>query len=541
MTWGHFVSRDLVHWKQMTTTALRPDKSFDQAGVFTGCMVPPNDHDKSENLTVCYSSIRKLPFHWTTPPYPRNAAGIAIAASKDGGKTWTKPAEHPVLEGEPEGVAVTGFRDPYISAWPPLDQLRSQEEGKEGGLYALVSGGIQGSGPTTFLYAVSKSNLSDWEYLGPLVNLPERFCPSETWKANFGLNWECTNFMTLEEGADSRLFLIIGAEGDVERKHITQPKPPSQEHLLVRTIRQQLWMSGDLVRDAGRIEMKYRYGGILDHGSYYAANSFLDSRSGKRVVHGWIPEEDCTAEFASAKGWNGYLALPREVFLLSIPAVLTTLYTSIPDLPWVEASDNGNGLWNVLTLGVKPFEGLEKLRDQCTHCISLKDVAVLPGTEQKPLVNITTEVWELEAMISVPRSSCSMALELKQKDDPSSCVTVTFSPDNETIVVERQHSGLLKGSFNNCPEQGPFTLFVTQDPMTLIEEVEDLRLRLISDGDVLEIFANDRFALATTVYREWGSGSSVDLVPSAASPGESFVIKTLRVWDGLNGLASVIT
>ncbi|OAL44926.1 Arabinanase/levansucrase/invertase [Pyrenochaeta sp. DS3sAY3a] len=528
MSWGHVTSRDLVQWSKVRSEpALKPDMDYDKDGVFTGCFVPVVGDD--ENLTVVYSSVRKLPFHWSTPPYPRNAAGISIATSSDGGVSWKKLPNNPVLQGEPKDVQVTGFRDPYIALWPALDNLRGA---KESCFYTLVSGGFESCGPTTFLYAISKSDVGSWEYLGPLVDLPARFSPSNSPEVNFGLNWECTNFMSFEESGNVRHFLIIGAEGDVERSHL-------RDGSLKRTVRQQLWMCGDLDNHDDGIRMNYKYGGILDHGSYYAANSFHDPRSGKRIVHGWIPEEDCTSEFATGKGWNGSLALPREVFLLSIPGASRALRTPLSDLADVEASRNENGLYDLLTLGVKPLEDLKTIRESSSHVTNLNDISFYSGSNSETIATIATPAWELESAIRLPEDCKSFALAVRRKDTQKILFEIVFSPENETITIHRRHSDP-SGPFNDCPEIGSFTLFEIKDPQTSELKFEELRLRVFSDGDILEVFANDRFALATMVYREF-EGEEFEIVPSMVGSTGEAVLSAFSLWDGIASTKSFVT
>lgn len=320
MSWGHVTSTDLLMW---TITgkqpALSPDKQYDREGVFTGCLVPPTS-TAGGPLTLFYSSIEQLPFHWSSSPYPCNAAGISMATSSDGGRTWKKSPSNPILQGEPAMLQVTGFRDPYVSEWRRLDTLRGERTNR----YALVSGGIQGLAPTTFLYARERDRLNDWEYLGPLVQAPARWQASRKWSGNFGVNWECVNFMTLMVGSTAKDFLIVGAEGDVEKYHVGDHKLHS--NLPARTVRGQLWMSGKLQKTKGNaIRFSHHSSGYLNHGCYYAANSFVDPKSGRRIVHGWIPEEDCSLEEARRKGWNGCLANPRELFLLTIKGVTRAL------------------------------------------------------------------------------------------------------------------------------------------------------------------------------------------------------------------------
>jgi len=534
MSWGHATSRDSLHWTRMPKQpALEPDQTYDCDGVFTGCFIPPPSI-KSDQLTVCYSSVCKLPFHWYTLPYQRDAAGIALATSTDGGMTWTKSPKNPVLRGAPPGLDVTGFRDPYVAPWPALDKLRGSADAN---LYALVSGGIRGIGPTTFLYVVRQDNPIDWEYLGPLIALPERFCPSKTLEANFGMNWECTNFMTLGDGSCLRHFLVLGAEGDVERSHVTAIDPP--DGAISRTVRQQLWMCGGLQKTNDRTEMIYKYGGFLDHGSYYAANSFHDPQSGNRVVHGWIPEEDCTPQFAAEKGWNGSLALPREVFLLTIPNVIKSLKTSLGKLPSIEAEEHNHGFWVIRTLGIKPLEQLKSLRGHCTSSMESGRIPIPALHYAKSIVTFSKPSWELEANIQLGEDCQAFTLDVRDRDSFLTRFRFVFDLEHETMTLYRQHAGL-SGSFNGHPERGHFTLFYTHDPASGKLVLEPLRLRIFLDADVLEVFANERFALATMVYLDQNR-RLMDVVPSVIQAAEASVTAEIRAWEGFESLMSRVS
>ncbi|KAJ5931507.1 hypothetical protein N7516_005996 [Penicillium verrucosum] len=496
MSWGHLASKDLVSWTPSTKPALIPDQPYDRAGVFTGCMVPPANFEQG-SLKVIYSSVRHLPFHWSTPPYPRDAAGLAIAESRDNGETWMKCSENPILTGEPKGLQVTGFRDPFLAEWHALDHLRGQKS-----MYALVSGGIEAYGPTAFLYSVPHENLSEWQYLCPLVNVPARFQPSPKWSGNFGVNWECANFLTLGSQTTSRVCLILGAEGDVEREHIRNFE--SSEHIPPRTVRSLLWMFGDLRVENNSVRVDYTHGGYLDCGSLYAANSFFDPVSKRYIMHAWIPEEDITPSYAKRKGWNGALAIPRELFLLSIPNVTRALRSPLSEIASVEQVPNRDASLTLYTLGTRPVEEIVRLRKHCGRVCQRKQISLPSPTAGPPHALCSTffATWELEAEITIDPSCCiEVGFHIRHNSDMSICTTVTFSLQKEMISVNKGRS-TSDPNVRNCPEQGPFTLFYMLDSMGVepTEKLENLRIRIVSDADVLEVFANDRFALATMVY-----------------------------------------
>ncbi|SPQ24260.1 781e8640-9ae1-44f8-8ebe-6b9e4d994737 [Thermothielavioides terrestris] len=495
MSWGHIVSHDMLRWTQADPSpALLPDQAYDAQGVFTGCWIPPAA-ESDRTLRVAYSSVRQLPFHWSTPPYPRNAAGLAVALSRDGGRTWTKSPRNPVVAGEPAGVAVTGFRDPFVTELPliPYDAERKSSGSERGPvLYGLVSGGIQDCGPTVFLYEIRRDDPEEeWRCLGPLVDLPARFQPSPKWSGNYGVNWECANLVALPADSEVRHFLILGAEGDVEKDHVcsyersvTAAAAPS------RTVRAQLWMSGRLVAGGdGGVRFQYEHGGYLDHGLYYAANSFTDPRTGRTIVYGWIPEEDLPPGAATKKGWNGSLAVPREIFLLRIPRVVGALRSALQDISPFELRpepDGDTNTFTVLTLGVRPVAELAQLREASHHQHSATDIA-LPESDsitRRGICHTRSTSWELTATVTIGAGCQEVGFHLRHNADLSTFVTVTFSAATETIVVDR-HASNTDPAVNKCPDAGPFTLLTTRDAEGR-ESLEKLRIQILSDGDILE-------------------------------------------------------
>jgi len=541
MSWGHATSIDLLHWTRKREPVLRPDRPYDTNGVFTGCFAPQTTTDNGR-LVVVYSSIQKLPFHWSTPPYPRNAAGLALAVSHDGGKTWEKSQYNPILPGEPDGVRVTGFRDPYISRWPSADRLLDNGEDK---FYGLVSGGIENVGPTTFLYQIQPSDLTKWKYLGPLVDLPPSFQPSKHWSGNYGVNWECVNFLSFQSRSVPKHYLVVGAEGAVERDHIKAYDRPAC--LSPRTVRTQVWMSGDLTNKEGSIKLQYRHGGYLDHGSYYAANSFRDPRSGRYILYGWIPEEDITSDYARQKGWNGSLAIPREIFLLTIPAAVRALKSPFSEISCVETELRPDGSYDLHTLGVKPISEVDHFRSTCANRYQTSSQILLPrsASEQRHwLYSTTSSTWELEATISLESLCETVGFNIRHNHDLSICTTITFSALAEKITVGRASSNDAN-DINKCVESGPFTLFTTARPMKNGSDKvelhqEPLHIRVFSDGDVLEVFANERFALATMVYSKSQTGAHGAITAFATGKTGSAAFENVSIWDGLNGGKSIV-
>jgi sucrose-6-phosphate hydrolase SacC (GH32 family) len=106
MTWGHAVSPDLVHWKQLDN-ALEPDRL---GTIFSGSAVIDWDNTAgfqtgSEKTLVCiYTSAGG-----TSLLSKGVKSSQSIAYSNDRGRTWTKYARNPVLP-----HIIGGNRDPKV-------------------------------------------------------------------------------------------------------------------------------------------------------------------------------------------------------------------------------------------------------------------------------------------------------------------------------------------------------------------------------------------------------------------------------------------
>ncbi|RKU40985.1 hypothetical protein DL546_001686 [Coniochaeta pulveracea] len=303
-----------------------------------------------------------------------------------------------------------------------------------------------------------------------------------------------------------------------------------------RTVRAQLWLSGRLDKGEEGVEFQPQHGGYLDHGPYYAANSFLDPRSGRRIVHGWMPEEDLPLDAAVKKGWNGSLALPREIFLLRIPKVTGTLRSPLHQIYPFELKAEPDGSTTVLTLGVRLLRELVQLRDACRRVLEHQNPVALPGSHSTghwTIADTKSKAWELEATISVNPGCQEVGVHLRHNADLSIRTTVTFSTVTETITVDRQASNN-DPTVTKCPDAGPFTLLTTQDVNAAGGSTrEKLHLRIFSDGDILELFANDRFALATMVYSDSRGLDARGVTAFATGSENSAVFETLTIWDGL--------
>lgn len=413
-----------------------------------------------------YTNVCAVPIHFSKP-YIRGCEGLALATSTDGGTTCTlmnvreltagtKHPDNPILREEPAGLDVTGFRDPFLAPWPAMDRAR----GTHGRLYGLNSGGIRGKGPRTFLYDVDPEDLTSWTYLHPLLRSP----PVGRWGGDLGVNLECTNFLTLRSNHLEREVIVTGSEGGAPRLRGGEPHYTP-------------WLMGTLGVDEGEADLRISAAGMIDWGTLYASNTFL--HEGRRILWGWLIEEDLPDNILAERGWTGCFGVPRELFLASYTGVTGTLTGKVEDVGSFEALPSGE----VVTLGIRPLPELAHLRGP-----RLSQIRNASGSrfdlESPPLA------CAIDVVVEVTDDTEEVTLHVRQSE--SAETNITFYPREEVIRVHRErsndHPDILKGT-----EEGQFTLL-------RCPEIERLRLTVLLDGDVIEVFANERFALATRVY-----------------------------------------
>jgi beta-fructofuranosidase len=445
-----------------------------------------------------------------------------MAVSRDGGRTWLKSELNPILVGEPNGLTVTGWRDPYVTEWPALDKARAVPKS----LYGMISGGVLKEGPALFLYTVQPNDLSQWNYLGPLKLAFQGQSSSEQtrWSGNLGINWECGNVMTLGDNSKEYNFLLVGTEGGLRPGRNEDGGDPYGSWFV--------WMAGDITQGESGPRMNVEIQGILDHGVFYAANSYQHPLTDMRVVWGWIKEDSLNLNRREAKGWAGFQALPREVFLYSLHNVTATLKTQFEDISSLTVKqETGESTKTVYTLGIRPLPGTEALRRGVSttyHNITSTSAQVVY------LMPCKSMSFELEAVIDLSATSNQrVGFHLRHNKDLSRRLTIYFDLRDEKIVFDQSQTNE-ESDIPKDPLCGPFTLFKQrrvdgkQQPE---EDLERLRLRIFGDGDVFEIFANDRFALSGVAYLQSDYTGISCFVEGSGD--DTVVFESIRIWDDM--------
>jgi beta-fructofuranosidase len=141
--WGHAISDDLVHWRDLPIALAPTPGGVDEYGVFSGCAVDDNGVP-----TLMYTGVRKH------ADGSRTELPCLATSSDDDLRTWQKYRQNPVIASPPLGVDVLGFRD--HSVW-----------NENGTWYQLIGSGIRDVGGTVFLYR--SADLRHWEYVHPIL------------------------------------------------------------------------------------------------------------------------------------------------------------------------------------------------------------------------------------------------------------------------------------------------------------------------------------------------------------------------------------
>jgi beta-fructofuranosidase len=269
MSWGHAVSEDMLHWRHLPVALTPTPGGPDSYGCFSGSAIAVG-----ERVYVVYTGTQKSSDALATIRDGQNdiEESQCLAWSDDPMLVkWAKDPE-PVVRRPPEGMKITGFRDP--SAWRGGD-----------GYYMTVGSGVENEGGCVLLYRSKDSSgkdLKSWEYLHKLT--------SGEWNGKKTANpcgdgemWECPEFFALDGG------------------HV----------LIYSTLGKVFWESGVLDETTMRFTTKKK--GELDWGAFYAPKTQLDAE-GRRILWGWIQERRDEAAMKAA-GWSGMMSLPRVLSL----------------------------------------------------------------------------------------------------------------------------------------------------------------------------------------------------------------------------------
>ena len=268
--WGHWVSNDMAHWRDLPV-ALQPEKNA----------VDP-DGDWSGSATYDERGIPVLFF--TAADYiakPNQRIGLArttFPKDRDNDLVhWYKHPE-PIVVQE-EGIGLFGdFRDPFV--W------------KEGNRwYMLVASGIEGQGGTALVY--TSANLMDWDYKGPLYISNHNKYPY------LGNVWELP------------VLLPLGPDKKGNEKHILLISPKGQG----ADVEVWYWI-GKRDKKLFRFIPEQEEPQLIDVGDFHftGPSGFVDPKTGRKIIF-TIAQDERTPQLQYLAGWAHNGGLPVSLML----------------------------------------------------------------------------------------------------------------------------------------------------------------------------------------------------------------------------------
>ncbi len=186
--------------------------------------------------------------------------------------------------------------------------------------------------------------------------------------------------------------------------------------------------------------------------SYFAPEALIDDK-GRQIMWAWIFDER-PADIRSASGWTGTYGLPRSLWL----------------------GKDGN-------LRISPVEELKNLR----YNKKLKRNLKIDSHNEVDLTDLSTELMEVE-LITSPLEGKTVGVKVCVSKNQEEETLIYYDASNKTLNIDTRNSGLGFGS--KTIESAPFTL----------NPAEKLQLRIYVDRSIVEVFANDRQAIARRIY-----------------------------------------
>ena len=266
MTWGHAVSKDLLHWDELQIAI--PETS--EHMMFSGSCVVDYETTSGFGIPENPAMVAIVTLH---PQVQPNNQTQGLAYSTDRGRTWTLYQGNPVLDED-----LQDFRDPKV--WRDTANNR----------WVMVV-----AKPTQHQIAFYQSeDLKSWRHLsdfGPL--------------AATGGVWECPDLFPLAVDGDPnnlKWVLIVSLNpGGICGGSGTQ------------------WFVGDW--DGVRFTPEGNWpslGRWIDYGpDCYAGVTFNDEPLGRRVLLPWMSNWDY-AHLTPTSPWRGQMGVPRELTLKNV-------------------------------------------------------------------------------------------------------------------------------------------------------------------------------------------------------------------------------
>ncbi|KAJ5788806.1 CAZyme family GH32 [Penicillium psychrosexuale] len=573
---------DLVHFYDVNLNggySIVAGGPNDPLAVFDGSVIPSGVDGEP---TLLYTSVSALPIHWTLP-YIRGSESQSLAVTYDGGQNFSKLEIPPVIPEPPEGLDVTGFRDPFVFQNGPLDEIFGNADGT---WYTIVSGGVKEIGPGLFLYQNTSPGFEQWEYLGEWYHEPANSTwGNGDWSKVFGYNFETSNVFGLDREGYSHNgspFMTIA----VESSYV--PIQPS-----VSSLHAQLWAAGSIsIPEGENVTFVPDMVGVLDWGlaAYAAAGKVLPASSQASTASGapdrFISYVRLTGDVfggvvgfpSEQQGWQNTLLTSRELYIKDIPNVVNNrLVNEIGSWRLAAHSPSTGNCVKLETLGIdiarEPYNAMKAAPSFTEPDQTLTSSGIIPFGRSPE-----TKFFILEAEIDFLARSSDLRVGFQILASDLESTTVYYQFSNESIMIDRSETSAAANTttgIDKSPESGRLRLFDINDccgadcghcghgghgcghkgehgePYSTKcksdisseshahtsssngvceDRIETLSLTILVDNSVLEVYANSRFVLSTWA-RPWYQNSTGIRFFQNGEGEVSF--SNIRVADGL--------
>ncbi|KAF2690306.1 glycoside hydrolase family 32 protein [Lentithecium fluviatile CBS 122367] len=484
--------------------------------------------------TLLYTSVSYLPIQWTVR-YVKGSETQSIAIATDGGRNFTKLAHGPVIPSPPFAVNVTGFRDPFVFQNAQFDHMLDRSEGA---WYTMISGGVHDQGPSFFLYRQYNRDpdFQNWEYLGQWWHEEANSTWTEGgWAGRWGFNFEVGNLFALDRDGynpEGELFATLGGEWSYA------PIVPQ-----VSDNRDMIWAAGTQQLVEGQLKFEPTMAGKLDWGrSAYAAagkhlpaSSKASQKSGspdRFITYLWLTGNLYgTLDFPTLQqNWTGSLLLPRELSVGYMNVVDNAL--SREKGSWRIATENGNGTLTLATLQQQVArEPLSAFRENATNVITQAGgrLSSRGPFQQSP----QSKHYMLSASITFfTRSNNASRAGFSILSGPNEHTDIYYQLSNESIIIERTNTSAAASTTPGIDvrnEAGKLRLFDVPRRNGSEASVETLDLTIVVDGGIVEVHANDRFAISTWAWSWYEDSRDVGFIVE----GGEVEFGDVTVWEGL--------
>lgn len=266
-------------------------------------------------------------------------------------------------------------------------------------------------------------------------------------------------------------------------------------------------------------------------------SSFNDTKNNRRLQWGWA-QEDLNDFGTVQQGYQGAFALPREIFIQDTPNILHKNSSSETDkLGNARFIKQSNGTWSASTLGVRPApdvvaglqRGANHTKLPCNKRACDKSRIEFP----KNLSN------SYQINLSIKRTDGPAGLTIAASPNREEYTNIYFDPRNNTLGVDRAHSSLIK-EFTNYTHAGYFKPYEVlrsggsaRNGSTSRTQTESIDLTIFVDGSLIEVYANDRFALTSRIYPAREDSKGVYLFEGE---GVKVEYSHVEIWDGLRNV-----